>query len=73
MSCLYKFKIKQNLKFNQYERNDRMNFLEYAKEKALNDYKEALKEYTKNKTDFMKSILDREIKVCKFYGININD
>ena len=23
--------------------------------------------------DFMKSILDREIKVCKFYGININE
>ena len=50
-----------------------MNFIEYAKGKALNDYKEALKEYTENKTDFMKSILDREIKVCKFYGIDINE
>ena len=50
-----------------------MNFLEYAKENALNDYKEALKEHTENQTDFMKSILDREIKVCKFYGIDINE
>ena len=33
-----------------------MNFLECAKEIALNDYKEALKEQTENQKNKMKSI-----------------